>query len=31
MLRGQGVNGCDLSGKQVAKARMAAHRLKVIQ
>jgi len=31
MLRGQGVDGCDLSGKQVAKARMAAHRLKVIQ
>jgi radical SAM protein with 4Fe4S-binding SPASM domain len=31
LLRGQGVNGCDLSAKQVAKARMAAHRLKVIQ
>jgi radical SAM protein with 4Fe4S-binding SPASM domain len=31
LLRGQGVNGCDLSGKQVAKARAAAYRLKVIQ
>jgi radical SAM protein with 4Fe4S-binding SPASM domain len=31
MLRGQGVDGCDISAKTVAKARVAAHRLKVIQ
>jgi radical SAM protein with 4Fe4S-binding SPASM domain len=31
LLRGQGVEGCDLSAKTVAKARMAAHRLRVIQ
>ncbi len=31
LLRGQSVNGCDLSAKQVAKARVVAHRLKVVQ
>jgi radical SAM protein with 4Fe4S-binding SPASM domain len=31
MLRGQGVNGCDIQAKQVARARVAAHRLRVIQ
>jgi radical SAM protein with 4Fe4S-binding SPASM domain len=31
VMRHQGVNGCDLSAKQVAKARVAAHRLRVIQ
>jgi radical SAM protein with 4Fe4S-binding SPASM domain len=31
MLRGQGIDGCDIAGKEVAKARMAAHRLRVIQ
>jgi radical SAM protein with 4Fe4S-binding SPASM domain len=31
MMRGQGVDGCDLSAKQLAKARVAAHRLRVIQ
>jgi len=31
VMRSQGVNGCDLSAKPVAKARVAAHRLRVIQ
>jgi radical SAM protein with 4Fe4S-binding SPASM domain len=31
VMRSQGVNGCDFSAKQVAKARVAAHRLRVIQ
>jgi radical SAM protein with 4Fe4S-binding SPASM domain len=31
LLRGQGVHGCDLSAKPVAQARVAAHRLRVIQ
>jgi radical SAM protein with 4Fe4S-binding SPASM domain len=30
MMRGQGVNGCDLSAKPVARARVAARRLTVI-
>jgi radical SAM protein with 4Fe4S-binding SPASM domain len=31
VMRGQGINGCDLSAKPVASARIAAHRLRVIQ
>jgi AdoMet-dependent heme synthase len=31
VMRGLGVNGCDLTAKPVASARIAAHRLRVIQ
>ncbi len=31
MTRGQGPDGCDLTAKEVARARVAAHRLRVIQ